>query len=72
MPYQPDPNSKTSKARKKRGFRSLEESSRKHRRARNRSLFARTQYGKLGQPGEKMKDGNNSFVHIAGGSINYH
>ena len=70
-PYAPDPTSKTSISRKKRGFRSLEESCRKHRRAKRRSIQSRTHYGKTGNPGDRM-DTSGGFTHIAGGSIKYH
>lgn len=59
------------KRRKNRNFRDLETSSRKHRRAANRSVYARTHYGKLGKPGEVMRGTADSFAHIAGGSIKY-
>lgn len=70
----PDPKSLTSKRRENRGFISLEQSSRIHRRALVRLNFARFQYGSLGKPGEKMqaKSDSQSFVHIAGGSIKYY
>lgn len=68
---QPDPNSKTSKRRKNRGFKSLELSSRKHRRAKRRSINSLMQYGKILKPGEKIDNGANSFVHTGGGSICY-
>lgn len=71
MPYQPKPDSLRSKRRKNRGFKSLEVSSRKHRRAAARSLYSRTHYGKLGEPGQKMDGGSGTFVHQAGGSIKY-
>ena len=67
----PDPGSLTSRRRKNRGFVSLEKSSRIHRRAQRRSLNSRTQYGKLGQPGEQITE-SLSFTHTCGGSIKYY
>lgn len=75
-----DPNSKRSKRRLNRGsggitncaaWISLEKSCRKHRRAKRRSLISRTQYNVLGNPGDKMGTGS-QFVHISGGSTDYH
>lgn len=68
---QADPNSKRSKRRKTRGFKSLEVSCRKHRRAARRSAVSRTQYGRLHEPGTKADGGSGTFVHNAGGSIRF-
>lgn len=69
----PDENSKRSKRRKNRGFKSLEVSSRKHRRAHERLLIACTLAGKTLKPGEKaeVKCGSSTWVHTAGGSMRY-
>lgn len=71
-----DPQSLTTKRRanRKKSFVSLEQSSRIHRRASRRLNFARFQYGRLGEPGEKMQASSDSqsFVHKAGGSIKYY
>lgn len=67
----PDPGSITSKKRRNRGFVNLEKSCRIHRRAARRSVNSRTQYGKLGQPGEKVTE-SLSFTHTCGGSIKYY
>jgi len=64
-------DSNRSKKRANRNFKSLEQSSRKHRRAKNRSIDKLTQYGKLGTPGQKVQGGGDSFVHTCGGSIKY-
>lgn len=73
----PDQNSKTSKKRKNRGFKSLELSSRKHRRALRRSIEKRTIGGVLHEAGHKeepdLRGGRlKSFLHTAGGSIKFH
>lgn len=69
---QPDPNSKRSKRRAKRGWKSLEQSSRKHKRAQRRLLASCKVYGSMLKPGEKKDNGAGSFVHTAGGSLQYH
>lgn len=48
----PDPNSKRSKRRKNRGFQSLAQSSRKHRRAASRMLFVGTNTHQVKQKGK--------------------
>ena len=68
----PNKNSNRSKKRAKRGFIDLDTSSRKHRRANKRSAISRYQYGKIGNPGDKVSGGAKSFVHNCGGSIKYH
>lgn len=74
----PDPNSKRSIRRKNRGFKSLELSSRKHRRALGRQEEACTIAGKLLKPGQKhdretVKNGaKKPLLHTAGGSFKYH
>jgi hypothetical protein len=75
--YSSDPNSKTSKRRKSRGFVSLKLSCRIHRRAEKRSLQKRTIGTELLDPGEKreppLRGGRlKSFMYTAGGSIKYH
>lgn len=75
--YQPNPNSKTSKRRKNRGFKTLELSSRKHRRALRRSIEKRTIGGVLYEAGHKeepdLRGGRlKSFLYNAGGSIKFH
>jgi hypothetical protein len=66
-----DPGSLTSRRRKNRGFKSLETSCRIHKRAARRSLNSRTQFGKLGVPGEKVTE-SGGFTHTCGGSIKYY
>jgi hypothetical protein len=67
----PDAGSLTSKRRRNRGFKSLESSCRIHKRAARRSLNSRTQFGKLGTPGEKITE-SGGFTHTCGGSIKYY
>jgi len=67
----PDPSSKTTKRRKNRGFKSLEVSSRKHRRAKRRSAQKCMVGGKELKPGEKMV-GSNDLMYTGGGSLKYH
>lgn len=67
-----NPDSKRSISRSNRGFKGLEQSSRKHRRAAKRSEQSRYQYGKVGQPGEKIQSGQKGFLHTCGGSLRYH
>jgi hypothetical protein len=69
---QPNKDSARSKKRENRNFISLEKSSRKHKRALRRSLVSRTQYGKLYEAGAKVNDGGDTFMHNAGGSIDFH
>lgn len=64
----PNPDSKRSKKRRNRGFRSLIESSRKHRRANNRQREKRFVDGVMRAPGEKAMEG----ALTAGGSLKYH
>lgn len=66
----PDPNSKRSQKRRNRGFRSLLESSRKHRRAQRRQDESRSFNGRMHEPGEKEKCGE--WVFTAGGAYKYH
>lgn len=66
-----EPNSKRSKSRAKRGFKSLEQSSRMHRRMNNRLNEARTYRGKLYEPGTKIEITAGSMV-TAGGATKYH
>ena len=69
----PSKDSQRSVRRANRGFKSLEESSRKHRRALRRLDEARTQYNKLLKPGEKSDGGVlGNFVHTGGGAMRYH
>lgn len=70
----PDPKSNRSKRRQNRGFKSLELSSRKHRRAGNRLAISCSLSGKSLKPGEKaeVKCGLSTWVHTAGGSMQYH
>lgn len=67
----PDPGSLTSRRRRNRGFKSLETSCRIHKRAARRSLNSRTQFGKLGVPGEKVTE-SGGFTHTCGGSLKYY
>lgn len=73
-----DPNSKRSKRRKNRGFKSLEVSTRKGRRAARRSADSRSIAGKVREAGEKatretVQGGAKfGFIHTAGGSLKYH
>lgn len=74
----PDPKSKRSVRRAKRGFKALEISCRKHRRAAARSSHKREISGVLYPPGTKadtsLKMGGKlkSSIHNAGGSLKYH
>jgi hypothetical protein len=73
---QPDPNSKRSRRRKNRGFKNLELSSRKHRRANKRQDSARVFNGADHKPGEKANcaSGPNprrAWLYTAGGAINF-
>lgn len=73
-----DPNSKRSKRRKNRGFKSLDVSSRKHRRAARRSSESCSIAGKLVKAGDKATretvsgGAKKGFIHTAGGSLRYH
>ena len=75
-PFNPNPDkgSERSKRRQNRGFVSLEQSSRKHRRANSRLLISRTINGRLYPAGEPVDAAYSSddFVHHAGGKMNYH
>lgn len=71
MTNNPDPNSKRSKRRANRNFTHFSQS-RKHKRARRRQICKRSHYGRIGEPGDKMTGGGATFVHTAGGSIDYH
>lgn len=79
----PDPGSERSKKRKKRGFVSLERSSRKHRRAKRRLDESATvgnnhqgSGGTLYLPGTKVdpptQGKEKTFLATAGGAYNYH
>ncbi len=68
----PSPESQITRKRNVRGFVSLEVSSRKHRRAHKRLDSARTVYGRLLEPGEKVTNGQGSFMHTAGGALHYY
>lgn len=73
----PTEDSKTSQRRRNRGFISLEQSSRMHRRAKRRSQEVRTISGTLYEPGEKklpsLQGGKLSvYLANAGGSLHYH
>jgi hypothetical protein len=75
----PDPNSKRSVRRKKRGFVTLEKSSRIHKRAERRLATAQTighngsgSGGVRYKAGEAIQPNNDDFVFHAGGSMNYH
>lgn len=79
----PTPNSRRSKRREKRGFKSLETSSRKHRRALRRMNSAATigqnHVGTGGQwykPGTKVdpptQGKTKTFAAVAGGALKYH
>lgn len=73
-----DPSSKRSSSRRVRGWKSLELSSRKHRRNARRSIELRTISGKLHEAGQKVDPslalGGKVRVHTAtaGGSNDYH
>lgn len=75
-PFNPNPDkgSERSKRRQNRGFVSLEQSSRKHKRALKRQLISRTINGRLYPAGEPVDAAYSSddFVHHAGGKFNYH
>jgi hypothetical protein len=68
---QPDPNSKRSKKRKVRGFKNLELSSRKHKRALRRLRPKLVVYGQILKPGEKKDNGPKTFMHTAGGAMKF-
>lgn len=74
----PSPNSKRSVKRSNRGFKSLEVSSRKHKRAERRSNEVRTISGKILPPGTKAVPDlgaakkTKAFLHTAGGSLKFH
>lgn len=76
LPMQP--NSKRTARRKNRGFKSLETSCRKHRRAKRRSEDSRSIAGKVREAGEKAiretvsGGAKKGFTHTAGGSLRYH
>ena len=71
MPYSPNPNSKRSVRRKNRGFKSLEQSCRKHRRAARRMADACTIKGTTHKPGTKTQSFG-GWLHTAGGALRYH
>lgn len=70
----PDPKSKRSKRRANRGFVNTAVSTRKGRRADERSSIARNLGGKVLEPGQKadVKCGLSTWVHTAGGAIHHH
>lgn len=71
--YQPKHDSKRSKRRSKRGFVSLEISSRKHRRANNRQISAnKLSNGDVLKPGEKVVPRTKDFEYTGSGKLNYH
>jgi hypothetical protein len=67
----PDQNSKRSRRRKVRGFKGLEASSRKHRRALRRQSQSCLVYGTMLKPGDKKEGGYAQWSHTAGGSLRY-
>lgn len=72
----PQPNSKRTQRRKNRGWKSLQESSRIHRRALRRSINSRTISGTVYEAGKKVEPklhGGKLAVYLAtaGGSIKY-
>lgn len=79
MGVNPNPikDSNRSKKRAKRGFKSLEESSRKHKRAYRRMSIACNINGNIYKPGEHVqlnvsgRAGANQWVCTAGGSLKY-
>jgi hypothetical protein len=73
----PDPDSKTSRRRRNRGFKSLEASCRIHKRAARRQADARVFNGKTHEPGEKAycASGPNprkEWLYTAGGAIKFY
>lgn len=73
----PDQTSKKTQRRKNRGFKTLELSCRKHKRAARRTAQKCTIDDVVHKPGAKvdgsLKGGKlQSFLYTAGGSINYH
>lgn len=71
MTLGPDKNSKRSKKRVLRGFISLEQSSRKHRRAKGRLIIACTISKTLYKSGEKVVPSGEKFMYTAGGSVKF-
>jgi len=75
-PFSPssDKSSNRSKKRQSRGFVSLEQSSRKHRRANNRLAISQTINGRRYKAGEPVDAAYSAddFTHHSGGSLNYH
>ena len=67
----PDPKSERSKRRKARGFKSVELSTRKGRRAARRITIACTIAGKRYEPGENAQV-TTKTTHRAGGRLDYH
>lgn len=67
------PGSNRSMRRKSRGFVSLSQSCRKHRRAAKRSLIARSLGGNLYKAGDKaeIRCGTKLWAHTAGGSVKF-
>jgi hypothetical protein len=72
MPYKADPQSRRSKRRANRGFKSLEQSCRKHRRALSRLGSACVLGGSQLKPGDKYLSKLNGFTYTAGGAMRYH
>lgn len=72
----PSPESIRTRKRQNRGFKSLEVSSRKHRRALRRLTDSCTISGVTYEPGDKkipdMRGKIKVFMHTAGGSMRYH
>ena len=73
----PDPNSLTSVRRVNRGFKSLEQSSRIHRRAMNRQVPGRFFDGKDHEPGDKAPcatgpNPRRGWLYTAAGKVKYH
>lgn len=66
-----DPTSNRSKSRAKRGFKSLEQSSRMHKRMNRRMIESRSYRGKVHEPGAKFEITMGSMV-TAGGATKYH
>lgn len=72
----PSPESNRTRRRKNRGFVSLEQSTRKHRRALRRLMYNCTISKVVYEPGDKklpdLAGKIKVFMHTAGGSMKYH